>query len=152
MKKLLGFVMPLKTFAALIFAGLICLYMISGVLYSTLTGVPFNYTIPFIFAIQGLILSILIAILWGIFLGDALIKKWRYFLRYIVFALALLVLLAACLLTFFAVPTDWAKLWLIAAGFLAAGIFVLSVASEIYFQVTGKRYTEILNAYKSDGN
>jgi len=47
-------------------------------------------------------------------------------------------------------PTYWAKLWLIVIGAFTAGVVGLSVLCEIYFRVTGKRYTEILQKYQAD--
>jgi hypothetical protein len=79
MKKIMAFVLPIKAMAAMIFAGFICLYMISGILYAVVTGVEFNYMIPFAFVFQGLGLSVLISILWELFFGNTVIKKWRFF-------------------------------------------------------------------------
>jgi phosphatidylserine synthase len=145
----MGFVMPLKAFAAGIFSGLMILYMITGFVFAGFTGEAFNYSIPFIFVFQGLILSILISILWGLFFSNVIIKKWRFFLRHIMFELSLLSLLAICFFTFLAIPTEWSKLWLIVAGILAFGVIILSSLSEMYFKKTGKHYTEMLKAYKA---
>jgi len=156
MKKLLGFVMPLKTYAAMLFAGLMCLYMIGGVLiayvYPTNAALsePFSFSIPFIFVVEGLVLSALIAVLWGVFFNSALTKKWRYFPRLVVFSLLLFALFALCLLVFFAVPTNWAKLWWVVAICIEVGVIVLSLIAEFYYRKTGKRYTEVLNTYKAN--
>ena len=149
MKKLLNFVLPLKSFAAMIFSGFICAYMVTGTLYSIILKDPFNYTIPFVFVLQGLVLSIVISSLWVIILGDTIIKKMRYLPRLIIFSISLMVVLVLCLLTFFAIPTDWAKLWLIVAGLVVMGIIALSILFELYYRITGKRYTEMLREYQS---
>jgi len=149
MKKVLGFILPLKSLAALVFAGLVCAYMVCGWLVSVFTHIAFNYTIPFIFLIQGLVLSVAIAILWGVLLGDSGKKKLRYLPRLIIFCVALFVVLALCLLTFFSLPTDWAKLWLLVAGMLTASVVVLSLIGEAYYHVTGKRYTAALRDYQA---
>lgn len=149
MKKLISAVMPLKSFAAMIFTGFICLYMVTGVLCDIVLHQAFVYTIPFIFVLQGLLMSVLISVLWGIFLGDKIIKGWRYFPRLILFSFSLMVILAACFLTFLAIPTNWAKLWLLVSGCIAAGVIVLSIAAELYLRATGKRYTEILKEYQT---
>jgi hypothetical protein len=65
------------------------------------------------------------------------------------FEISLLGLLAVCFLTFLAVPTDWAKLWLIVAGIVAVGVITISSIGEMYYKKTGKRYTEILKNYKT---
>ena len=149
MKKLINFVMPLKALGSMLFAGFIILYMISGAAYSFVTGEKFNYSIPFIFVFQGLILSVLIAGIWGILFNETIIKKWRYFKRLIVFAVIMTALMAGCLAIFFAIPTQWAKLWLITTGLVGAGFILISVIGEIYFRVVGRRYTEILKNFQS---
>lgn len=149
MKKLLNFMMPVKTFAAMIFTGLMCLYMVTGSLYAAILEEPFDYTIPFVFVLQGLVLALLTSALWAVFIGEAVIPKMRYFPRLILFSLSLLFLLAVCFLLFLAIPIAWAKLWLIVTVCVTAGVIALSILSEVHLKVTGKRYTEILNEYKS---
>ncbi|MCL2487012.1 MAG: hypothetical protein FWE86_05365 [Oscillospiraceae bacterium] len=149
MKQFMKHLMKIKSFAALIFAGLVCAYMATGYLYSLIFHDNFDYTIPFVFLIQGLALSAAISTLWHLIVSDKIIKKMRWFLRLIIFSALLFVFLAGCLLTFFWIPTNWAKLWLLVAGAVSGGIIALSVIGEIYFKSTGKRYTEMLNDYKS---
>jgi len=149
MIKMINFVMRIKTFAALLFAGMMCLYMIGGVFISYVLKLPFTFAIPFIFIIQGLILSAFISVLWGIFFSGEYIRKLRYFARLIIFSLLLLALLAVCFSIFFAIPTVWAKLWWVVAGCIEAGVAVLSIIAELYYRATGKRYTEILNNFKA---
>jgi len=150
MNKLMKFTIPFKTFASMVFAGIMILYMVSSFLYATVTGVEFDYTIPFIFILQGLGLSVMISLLWGLFFSNVLIKKWRFFTRHILFELSLIILLAICFFTFLAIPTDWAKLWLIVIGIVSVFVIVLFGICEMYYKKTGKRYTEILKAYQSE--
>jgi len=150
MKKLMEFVMPLKAFSAMIFAGLVILYMVSSVLYTHFTGIEYGYSIPFVFILQGIGLSVLISLLWGLYFSNVIIKKWRFFLRHIMFEISLLALLAICFFTFFAIPTELANIWLIASGIVALFVIMLSSLSEMYFKKTGKRYTEILKNYKAE--
>ena len=149
MKNLLDFVMPLKIFGSMIFTGFIILYMISGVVYAYISDEAFSYAVPFVFILQGLLLAAMTSLLWGVLFSDVIIKKWRYFQRLIVFSVSLMTLLAVCLLTFVAVPSEWANLWLLTNGCIGVGLIVFSVISEIRFKSTGRRYTEMLNIYKS---
>ena len=150
MNRLMSFVLRIKTLAAMVFSGLLCLYVAAGYLYAIFIHEgPFNFTVPFVFVLEGLVLSILISILWGVFFTDEFIKKWRYFPRLIVFSLIMMILLSVCVLVFVAIPTYWAKLWWIVIGAFMAGLVCLSVLCEIYFRATGKRYTEILKEYKA---
>jgi len=151
MKKMLYWLVPVKSFAAMIFAGFIILYIVTGSLYAFITGDgSFEYSIPFIFAIQGAILSVIISVLWTIFFGDLIIKKMRYFLRLVIFSLTLLPVFGVCLLIFINAPTNWAKLWMIVAGAMVVGLIVISLLFESYFKLIGRKYTEILKDYKSN--
>ena len=148
MKKIMDFVMPIKLIAGGILFGLIGFYMVVGTLYARIMGVGFEYSIPFAFIIQGAALSIIIAVLWEIFFGEVLIKKWRFFKRALVFNFLLTLLIVICFLTSFVLPSDWAYLWLIGTGILAFGIAIMSLLNEIYYRKTGKQYNEILRVYK----
>ena len=128
MKKIWDIVLPVKSFAALMFTGMICLYMVAGLLCDVIKHEHFNYSIPFVFVLLWLFLSVMISILSGIFCSEKVTKKWRCCPRLIVFAFSLMVLLAACLFALLGIP--WAKLWLLAAGCAAAGAVVLSIYKE----------------------
>jgi len=158
---------PVKLYAGPVFAGLMGLYMLSGVIINAFfiepfelafpfvftwsgLGTPIEYTIPFVFVWEGMILAVLISMLWGVFFGKEVIRTWRYFPRLILFLASLLFLLALCLLVFFAMPTEWAKLWLLVAFAVCAVIAIISIIGEIHYKTTGKRYTEMLRKYKGE--
>ncbi|MCL2592828.1 MAG: hypothetical protein FWD82_05625 [Defluviitaleaceae bacterium] len=149
MKKLVEITQPIKAFAAIMFAGLICLYMVSGILYAFFTGAEISHSIPFVFIIQGMGLTLAIAILRELVFADFIIKKWRFFQRVIAFSILLIILLGICTLTFLAIPTEWSALWLISASILALGVTVISGISEIYYRKTGAWYNEMLRVYKN---
>jgi len=151
MKKLMSWVLPIKTLAAYLFAGLICAYVAAGYLYALLINRgPFNFTIPFIFVLEAVGLSIVIAALWSLLFGESrTATRLRFFPRLVIFAFLLAVALGLCLLVFFPFHTDWAKLWLIVAGCVVAVIVALSIVAELYLRATGKRYTELLRDYQS---
>lgn len=148
MKKFMDFVVVVKAFAAMLFAGLMILYMVSGVLYTHISGGAFEYSIPFIFVLQGLGLSMAISVLWGVFISDVLIKKWRFVKRFIVFKASLMPLVAICFFTFLAIPTEWTIPWLISVLAVSGFVVILAILSEIYFKKTGENYTEALKQYK----
>ena len=147
MKKLFYYTVPVKSFTALIFAGFIILYMITGFLYAFITGEAFEYAIPFVFAIQAAALSVIISVLGFFIFGDIIIKKMRNYLRLIIFALILLPVFALCFWVFYII--GWTNLWFIIGGFMIIGLIIISVLFEIYFKLIGKRYTEMLNFYKT---
>jgi hypothetical protein len=146
--KLIAFVMPIKFIAGGVLAGLIGFYMVVGTLYSRFTGAEFEYSIPFSFILQGAVLAFAIAISWEVFFGEVIIKKWRFFKRALMFNLMLVLLIVICFLTSFALPTDWAHLWLVGAGILTLGIAVMAGLNEMYYRKTGNRYNEMLRAYQ----
>ena len=148
MRTLIALSVPVKAFASMIFSGTMILYMVSGFMYTTITGEVFDYAIPFVFVAQGAILSMVISILWGIFLSDVLIKKWRFAKRCIMFKLSLIPLLALCFFTFLAIPMEWTIPWFIAVVVVSIFVVVLAVLSEIYYKKTGAHYTEALKQYK----
>ena len=148
MKKLIYWAVPVKSLTAMIFAGFIILYMIVGFLYAFITGEPFEYAIPFMFAIQAAALSVIISVLYTLIFSDVIIKKTRYFLRLIIFAVTLLPVFGICLFAFYDASTEWTKLWLIIGGLIIIGMIIISVLFEIYFKLIGKHYTDILQEYK----
>jgi len=148
MKKLVALSIPLKAFASMIFAGIIILYMVSGFAYTTITGNAFDYAIPFAFVIQGALLSTIISLLWGVFLSDVIIKKWRFAKRCIMFMLSLILFLALCFFTFLAIPADWTMPWFIALLAVSVFVVILAILSETYFRKTGEHYTQVLKAYQ----
>ena len=150
MRRLVEITQPIKAFAAMMFAGLICLYMVSSVLYAFFTGAEIGRSIPFIFVVQGLGLTLVISILREIILGDWIIKTWRFFNRIVLFCVLLVALLIVCTLTFLAIPTEWSFLWLISASVLALGVTVIFGISEIYYRKTGQWYNEMLRIYKNE--
>ena len=148
MKKFIGFLIQIKMLAAMVFTGLILAYIAAGWLYSVVKNVPFEYSIPFIFVLQGVVLAIAISVLWFVLLSDSVIKKMRFYLRIIIFIVALVIILSVCFLMFFAFHTNWAKLWLIISGLFIIVVTGISILGEIYFRATGKRYTYNLEEYK----
>ena len=150
MRKLVEFVMPVKFFAAMIFFGLIALYVVSGILNSVIMGEAVEYFIPFVFVFQSMGLSIIIAILWALFFSEVIIKKWRFFRRYALFSLSILILLVICFFTFLTVPAEWARIWFFVTLVVFAGTTIFLSLNELYYKKTGERYMEILNAYKKN--
>ena len=142
MKKLIQFLMPVKTLAAMVFSGLMCAYVAAGALYGLIIYPAFEYTVPFIFVIQGVVMSIVIAALWEYLLGGFWIKKMRYLPRLVIFVASMTVLLTLGLLAFIPWHTNEAKLWLIVAGFFIAAIGAFSIIGEAYYRLTGKKYTK----------
>ncbi|NMC55884.1 MAG: hypothetical protein GYA50_01505 [Eubacteriaceae bacterium] len=150
MKKFISFLFYIKSFASMIFTGLILAYIAAGWLYSIVMHEQFNYTIPAIFVLQGIILALSITILWYLIFTDAVLKKLRYWIRLICFVLILSLVLTGLFLMFFTYHTDWARLWIIIAMLFVCVTAGISVIAEIYFRLTGKKYTQVLENYKKN--
>jgi len=148
MKKLIQTLMELKTTAAFAFAGFMCAYVVLGALYAAIFYPAFEFNVPFIFVLEGVGLAVVTALLWRLLFDDRASVKTRYFPRLVIFAVGLAAALAVCLLIFYRWHTNEAKLWLIAVGLVAVGFCLLSVVGEIYYRVTGKKYTELLKIYQ----
>jgi len=146
MKKLFYWAVPMKSLSAMIFAGLIILYIIAGTAYAFITNESFEYAIPFIFVIQAAALSIIISVIATIIFSDILIKKKRYFYRLIIFSITLLPVFAICFLVFSVIY--WTNLWLIIGGLTVIGLIIIALLLEYYFKLRGRQYTEILKDYK----
>ena len=148
MKKLMAFIMPVKLVAGGILFGLIGFYMVVGTLNARITGIEFEYSIPFSFILQGAVLAIIVAALLEVFFGETLIKQWRFFKRAAMFGLSLLILVVVGVLISFTLRGDaWVYLWLIGIIVITMGIIVAGI-TEVYYRKTGERYTELLRAYK----
>jgi hypothetical protein len=92
----------------------------------------------------------MISLLWGVLFSDAIIKKWRRFQRLIAFSVSFMALLSVCVLTFMAIPTDWAQIWLITNGCVGLGLILFAIANEARLKATGRRYTEVLDRFKAN--
>jgi len=150
MKKLMDIVMPIKMIAGGILVGLIGFYMVVGTIYAQISGAEFEYSVSFAFIIQSAVLAVVISLLWQIFLGEVVIKKWRFFKRAIVFNLSLLVVIVLCFFASFAlpIPGELSYLWLIGACCITVGIAIIAALNEIYYRRTGKHYTEMLQVFQ----
>lgn len=149
MKQLIHFVMPLKIFAALMFAGLIGLYVATAILQHLFTGESITSYIPFLYLFHSVILSVVCAILWSVCLHHTLFKKWRFFPRYLLFAALMISLLSFSLFTFLALPEHWmpSSFFLVLCCF-TGGITVFFALNEHMHKKTGERYLNVLSEYQ----
>ena len=150
MKKIIELTTPIKAFAAMLFAGFICLYMAGGVLYVNFVDTSFDYTISFIHLLKGIGFSTLLSLLWGISFSDVVIKKWKFFHRYLLFDFSLLILAALSFLISSLISIEWSALWLISAIILYIFAAVLALLCELHFRKTGDQYTELLKIYQAN--
>ena len=144
MKKLLLWSVPVKSLAALLFAGFIFLYMIAGSFHSIVSDEIFEFAIPFSFAIQSAVLSVVIALLYALMFSEVVIRKMRYFQRIAIFVVILIPILA------FHVWLFYSTIWLIVAVGIGIGIMVGAFVLDRYFRLIGKKYTNALESFKAN--
>jgi len=143
MKKILFWSVPIKSLAAMIFAGFIIIYMIARSLYALIAGGNHEYVIPFAFAIHSAVLSVVIAVLCALIFSEGIIKKMRYYKRVAIFIAVLTPLLVVHTWLFFSL------MWVIVAGAVGIGVIVGMVIVDRYFKLLGRQYTDVLESYKA---
>jgi hypothetical protein len=143
----MAIVLPMKNFAAMIFTGFICLYMVTGTLYAVCTDAEFDFAIPFVFVLQGIVLSPVISALWSALFSEK--RKSRVCIRLIAFAVALAALMIVGALAFSAIPDQWSTLWAIVMCSVAVGVIIMAIIGEAYFRREGKRYTKALREFQA---
>ena len=140
MKKFFEGVMAWKTAAALMFTGCV-------ILCSIIMALIGESAIPITMLASMLVVSALGTLLQYIAFTDNMIKKMRYSIRMLVFALPFLALLAANAYLFRWFPQDSAH-WL---TFILIYLIVfagMSAGFEIYYHAMGKKYDGLLGQYR----
>jgi len=148
MKRLIDLVMPMKFFATMMFFGLIALYVVAGMAQSIIANEAIEYAVPFIYILQSTILSLVFSVIWALFFSEEASKRWRFFIRYGLFAIIVFAALIISFFAFLAIPTEWAWTLLLVAVVVFFGVTVFLSVNEMYYRKTGERYMEMLNSYK----
>ena len=144
MKKVIEIISQIPKYTAYSFSMSMVVFMV----ISLIVGVESMSTSRLI---QLLIICIVAAILQMIAFSDICIKKLAYTKRLVVFMFPFLVVITA-----FAVKFEWFPIESIGAWGIFIGIFLIcfivsTILFEIYFRITGDKYTGILNEYKNKG-
>ena len=141
MKNFLEAVLEWKTWAALCFSGAMVLYIVIAALMGQSEIAIFE------------IIGLLIISSGGTFLqylafGPRIIKRMRYTLRMLVFAVPFLVLLSAVAYFFRWFPIDSGGYWFTFIGIFLVAFAGATISFEIYFKATGKKYDGLLGQYR----
>ncbi len=140
MKKLMEAVMAWKTAASLMFTGTV-------ILCAVITLIAGERAVPVPTLASMLIVSSLGALLQLVAFTDRVIKKARYSLRLLVFALPFLALLALNAYLFRWFPPEGGY-WLTFVLIFLAVFAGMSVGFEIYYRAMGKKYDGLLGQYR----
>jgi hypothetical protein len=151
-KQFTEFYTPLKAFTTLLFAGLMGIYMIGGLIYAHFFNDTFDYSISFIHLLQSFGFVIIVSLIWGLCFSRTLIKKWKFFQRQLLFDVLLAFLVVGCFFLFSVISSDGNTLWLIVSGIHIIYMMILSLIVEWYFKKTGEQYTELLKIYQANMN
>ena len=141
MKNFLEGVLEWKTWAALMFSGAVVIYIVIAALMGATE-------IPILEIVSLLIVSTAGTFIQYVAFGPRIIKRMRYTVRMIVFAVPFLALLSGVAYFFHWFPSEHGLAWLsFLAGFLLA-FAGATISFEIYFKVTGKKYDGLLGQYR----
>jgi hypothetical protein len=143
MKKFTETLVAIKSVAAFVFVAQIMMYVVGMMITGYANAMPFS------FIWQALALSLITALLQYLCFDDRVIKKMRYSLRIVLFAVPLFAVLSSFALIGRWFPADRAGAWLLFAIIFLVVLVVITVAFEVYYRVTGKRYTDRLQSFRS---
>lgn len=144
MKKLIEITAAVKSFGAMIFAGLIIVYTVFGGWFFDLKEISMSLVW------QALFIALIASALHFVVFTDTVLKKSGYAHRAILFSVPLLIVLSAFAYFGKWFPADNITNWLI---FVAVYLFffgIILIVFKLYFKFTGKKYTELLNAYQQN--
>ena len=140
MKKFIEVVMEWKTYAALMFSGVVIL----SVVISIIMG---ENALPLSAIVYMLIFTVIGSFLQFLAFTDRIIKKMRYSSRIILFAIPFFAVLALIAFLFNWFPMDIER-WLTFTVIYLIVFIVMIVAFEIYYRAMGKKYDGLLGQYR----
>ena len=127
-----------KALGAAIFMATVCLYMGIGAINARISGVDFNYYIPFAFLIHGVIISLMVSGAWILCFG--MIKAKGFVFRYLLTLIIMLVLYGITFLFPVIISKESSFIWVI-SSFVSALLFLTGVSAlnEMQLKKTGVR-------------
>lgn len=142
MKKFISALTEFKTWLCLCFTGSILIYAICGMIFG-------NGTIECTAVFQVLGISVGVTLLQYLCFSGKVLKKLRYSLRMLIFAVPMIGLLSLFAVVFHWLPEDRPEAW---GTFLIIALIVfvgISLGFEIYFWAVGKKYDGLLGQYRA---
>lgn len=136
-----------RTFQIKLNAG-IC-FLATVIFYSVISLIYGETHLSIYTLIAFAIISMLCSTIHHLIFSDIFIKKMRYSLRMVIFVIPLLAIIITS-----AYLNRWLSLevvgsWLIFVGVFSIAFIGLAVGYEVYFRITGNRYSELLLEFKS---
>ncbi len=140
MKRALDLILSIKNGAAMAFVGMLMLYVVIGWFFGL-------HSISFALIWQFLFIALITGTMQFICFTEHVVKTMRYPLRLLLFALPLYLCISA-----FAAAFRWFPLtltsWLLFTAIFLVAFAIITAVFEAYFRITGRRYTQMLDAFK----
>lgn len=143
MKKFVEQLVAVKSAAAFVFSGQIVV-LAFVCMFAGYDSVPNS------FIWQALVISVVTALLQFVCFSEVVIKKMRYTVRVLLFALPLLLILSGLAYAFHWFPANNPLSWLLFIVVFAVVLALFTASFEIYYRVTGKKYTDQLENYQAN--
>ncbi len=142
MKRFLEVLAAVKSFAGLIFTGLIVVITVFGGFFG-LEAISF----PLVW--QALLVSLTAALLYFVSFTDVVFSKLGRGKRFLLYALPFFALLSVFAVVFSWFPLGDPGAWLLFTGCYLGFFGIVTAVVQLYFHVTGQRYTELMAAYQA---
>lgn len=97
-----------------------------------------------------LLICVVATALQYVFFSGNVVRRLSYLWRMVVFALLLLLTVAACALVFQWFPVDQAANWLVFLGCFVGGYLVIALVFEAGFRLRRRVYDDALGRYKKN--
>lgn len=142
MHKFLEALIQFKTWWCLSFTGCILIYTVCSLFLG-------QRTMEFVMVFELIGLSAGATLLQFVCFSGRVIKKMRYSLRMVIFAVPMLGLVSLCAVVFHWFPISDGIAWMIFTIAYLLGFLGLTLGFEIYFRITGKKYDGLLGQYQA---
>lgn len=142
MKRFLEFVSEFKNWACLCFTAEMCIYVLCSLAWG-------EKKMDCAVVLEFLGIALIVTLLQYICFSGKVIRKMRYSLRMLVFALPLLGILSLCAVLFQWFPSNQFSYWLIFVGTFLLMLLLITLGFEIYYLAAGKKYDGLLGQYRA---
>ena len=141
LKKFTEITVAIKSVGTMIFAGMIIVYTVFGGFFFGLNALSFSLVW------QAMLIAFMASSLHFVVFSDSCIQEMKYTYRMLLFAVPLLLIISAFAYGFRWFPVDSGLYWLIFLGIYLFLFGIVTLVFHLYFVVTGKKYTALLDVY-----
>jgi hypothetical protein len=140
MKKFIEILTAVKNFTAMVFAGMIMLFVVVGYFFG-LSSISFSLIW------QAIFIALICGTLHFLAFSDYVVKV-KGLLRLVLFAVPLYVVVGAFAVFFRWFPINLGS-WVVFTVVFLAGFGVLAGVYHVYFKIAGNKYNQMLDIYQS---